>query len=91
MTNIKIETDARGHTMILMADEERFGAGGRGLAVENILIRASDGHVFIKSNASRDGLERPSEVEIEMIEYFFRETDGPHAPDIFAGDPPPDG
>lgn len=89
--NIEIETDANGCKMILLSDPSRFGAGARGLPVDNILIRASDGHVFVKSSVSRDGLARPSEVDVEMIEYYFRETDGPHAPDIFAGDTPPDG
>ena len=90
---IKHETDARGHAQILITDKARFGSGrtrGRGLAVDDIFVQSATGHVFVKSSASRDGLARPSEVEIEMIEFYFRETDGPHAPDIFVGDPPPD-
>lgn len=91
---IKIETDQNGHTQITLTDQARFGGGrtrGRGLAANDVFVQSATGHVFVKSSASRDGLARPSEVEIEMIEYFFRETDGPHAPDLFVGDTPPDG
>ncbi len=91
---IKIETDVRGHAQILITDKARFGGGrtrGRGLAANSIFVQSATGQVFVKSSASRDGLERPSDVDVEMIEYYFRETDGPHAPDLFVGDPPPDG
>ncbi len=88
MSTIEIKTDERGCTMILLTDKARFGAGARGLPVDDILLRARDGHVFIKSPSSHGGLSRPSEVEVEMIRHYFRKTSGPHAPDIFPGDPP---
>ncbi len=60
---IKIETDARGHTQILITDPARFGGGrtrGRGLAVNDIFVQSATGHVFVKSSALRDGLARPN-------------------------------
>ena len=88
---IKIETDANGLTVILLTDEARFGAGARVLPVNNILIRGPDGHLFIKSPSSHGGLSRASEIDVEMVEYYFDKLGGPHEPDIFAGDPPPSG
>ncbi len=91
MSTIEIKTDERGCQMLLLTDEARFGAGARGLPVDNILVRVSDGYVFIKSPSSHGGLSRLSVVDVEMIEFYLREVDGPRAPNVFAGDVPPRG
>ena len=92
MTDIKLMTDARGCATIILTDEARFGRRPRGLAVNNILIRASDGAVFT-ARPNLPGLERLSAPEVEMVEFYLRETDKlTNRPlDIFVGDPPPDG
>jgi len=36
-------------------------------------------------------MARVTPHEVEMVEHYLRETDGPQAPNVFAGDPPPDG
>ncbi len=91
---IKIETDARGHTQILITDQARFGGGrtrGRGLAVNDVYIQAATGHCFVKSSATREGLVRLSDVDVEMVKYFLDNAGGPREPNVFAGDTPPDG
>ncbi len=88
--SIKIETDANGCEMILLTDVARFGAGGRGLPVKNILVRACDGAVFA-APPSLHGLSRLGEAEAEMVAHYFREVGGPHEPNVFVGDTPPDG
>ena len=89
---IKIETDANGCTMIILSDPARFGARPRGLAVNNILIRASDGAVFT-ARPDLPGLSRLGAPEVEMVEFYLRETGKlTNRPlDIFAGDTPPEG
>ncbi len=87
---IKIETDPKGHTTIILTDEARFGRRPRGLAADNILIRASDGAVFT-ARPNLPGLSRLGAPEVEMVEFYLREVDGPRAPNIFAGDSVPDG
>ena len=94
MTKIKIETDPKGHTSIQLTDPARFGGGrtrGRGLAVNDVFIQAATGHCFVKSSAVREGLVRLSDLDCEMIRYFLDNVGGPREPNVFAGDPPPDG
>lgn len=58
------------------------------LVVDDVFIRLSDGHLF---KAGTTPMARLEPHEPEMVEFYLRETDGPHAPNIFAGDTPPDG
>ncbi len=90
MTDIKLMTDANGHSTIVLSDEERFGRRPRGLAVNNILIRASDGAVFT-ARPDLPGLSRLGAPEAEMVEYYLDNEGGPRAPNVFAGDSAPDG
>ena len=89
MTDIKLKTDARGCATIVLSDEARFGRRPRGLGVDNILVRASDGAVFT-ARPNLPGLSRLGAPEVEMVEFYLREVDGPRAPNVFAGDTPPE-
>ena len=85
---IEIATDANGCTMITLTDEARFGRRPRGLAADNILVRASDGACFT-ARPNLPGLERLSAPEVEMVEFYLREVDGACEANVFAGDTPP--
>lgn len=91
---IKIETDARGHSQILITDPARFGGGrtrGRGLAVDDVYVQCSTGHCFVKSGAAREGLVRLSDVDCEMVKFYLDNIGGPREPNVFVGNTPPDG
>ena len=91
MSKIKIESDPRGHTQIVLTDKARFGGGrtrGRGLAVNDIYVQVNTGHVFIKSPATREGIVRLSDVDVEMVRHYLDKLGGPVEPVVFAGDPP---
>ncbi len=90
MTTIKIETDQRGHEMILLVDESKYGGSKKCLPVQNILVNASTGE-FFHAPPSLTGLSRLAPAEAEMIQYWLREVGGVHEPVVFAGDTPPDG
>ena len=88
---IKIETDPRGHTQIVLTDKAQFGHGrtrGRGLAVNDVYLQVATGHCFVKSSAIRQGLARLSDVDVEMVRYYLKKIGGPHEPVVFEGDPP---
>ena len=87
MTSIKIETDANGCEMIILTDVEKYGKRGRGLPAANILISASDGHVFV-ARPNLPGLSRLGEVDAELVRHYLGEIGGAHEPNIFAGDDP---
>ena len=90
MTTIKIETDQRGHEMILLADESRYGGSKKGLPVQNILVHAATGE-FFHAPPGLTGLSRLSEAEAEMVAHWLREVGGVHEPVVFAGDTSPRG
>ncbi len=90
MTEIKIETDQRGHELILLTDEALYGSSKKCLPVQNILVHAATGE-FFHAPPSLTGLSRLSEAEAAMIQYWLREVGGVHEPVVFAGDTPPDG
>lgn len=56
------------------------------LPAEQILIRASDGHVF-KAPPGLKGLFRLAPHDVAMVEYWLRERGVEIGPNIFAGDP----
>ena len=84
---IKIETNKRGEVLI-------WGENSAGqkhiITWDKIFFRASDGHAFIAPSRQLP-LSRLMPHEVPMVEGLLREMDGPHEPDIFAGDPPLDG
>ena len=80
---IRIEKDAHGRDVIW----GEVGGKAVPLPVDDILIRASDGHVFLTS-AGLPGLNRLRPHEPEMVRHWLREKGGEIKPDIFAGDPP---
>ncbi len=75
----KIEPDAFGRDVISCEVDGRKTA----LPADQILIRASDGHVFTASAGLR-GLSRLSTHDVEMIEYYRHEK-GLCEPVVFAG------
>ena len=90
MTDIKLKTDANGHEMVLLTDPEKYGPSKKGLHTSHIFLHLASGAVFTAPPSLR-GLSRLSEAEVEMVEYWLREKGAEMVPDIFAGDPPPDG
>ena len=78
----KIEQDAFGRDTIWCEVDGRRTA----LPADQILVRASDGHVFTAPVGLR-GLSRLGPPDVEMIEFFRRER-GLAKPVIFAGDTP---
>ena len=54
-------------------------------AMENVLIRVSDGQGFVAPVGLR-GLPRPSPAEAEMVDHHVAER-GVAKADVFAGDP----
>ncbi len=90
MSEITIETDPRGHEMILLVDEAKYGASKKCLPVQNILVNASTGQ-FFHAPPSLTGLSRLAPAEAAMVEHWLREAGGVHEPNVFAGDTPPDG
>ena len=78
----KIEQDAFGRTVIWSEVDGRPTA----LPADQILVRASDGHVFTAPVGLR-GLSRLGPPDVEMIQHFFHEK-GLAEPDIFSGDTP---
>ncbi len=89
MTEIKIETDQRGHELILLTDEALYGSSKKCLPVQNILVHAATGE-FFHAPPSLTGLSRLSEAEAEMVAHWLREVGGVHEPVVFPGDTPPD-
>ncbi len=63
--------------------------GRRGARFARQAAAQAHGAVFT-ARPNLPGLESLSAPGVEMVEFFFREVDGPHAPVIFAGDTPPD-
>ncbi len=90
MTEIKIETDQRGHEMILLADESKYGKSEKCHPVQNILVHAATGE-FFHAPPGLTGLSRLAPAEAEMVEHWLREAGGVHEPNVFPGDTPPDG
>ena len=86
---VRIETDPIGRDVIW----SEVGGKAVRLPVENILIRASDGHVFTTPPGSYRWtvLERLRPHEVAMVEFWLREKAVEIAPNIFAGEPAPDG
>ena len=78
----KIDTDAFGRDVIWCEVDGRPTA----LPAEQILVRASDGHVFTAPVGLR-GLSRLSAHDVEMIEHY-RDEKGMPEPVVFAGDTP---
>ena len=76
---IKIESDAFGKDIIWTEVDGRPTA----LPAEQILVRASDGHVFTAPVGLR-GLSRLSAHDVEMVEHF-RDERGLCEAVIFAG------
>ena len=69
-----------------LEDAPKYGRHGRGLQVDHIWVRLCDGHVFTATPHSR-GLSRLTEAEVEMVQFYLDQKDGPLVPDVFAGDP----
>ncbi len=90
MTEIKIETDPRGHEMVLLEDEPKYGASKKCLPVRNILVHAATGE-FFHAPPSLTGLSRLAPAEAAMVAHWLSEAGGVHEPVVFAGDTPPDG
>ena len=86
---IKIEKDNDGRDVIW----SEVGGKAVGLPAENIYIQVVSGHVFTTPPGQFRGkvMARVTPHEVEMVEHYLRETDGPQAPNVFAGEPPPDG
>ncbi len=78
---IKIEPDAYGKDVIWCEVDGRATA----LPADQILVRASDGHVF-RAPVGLRGLSRLAPHDVEMAKHFLAEKGMPK-PDIFAGDP----
>ena len=78
----KIDTDAFGRDVIWTEVDGRKTA----LPADQILIRASDGHVFTAPVGLR-GLSRLSLHDVEMIEHYRHEK-GLCEPVVFAGATP---
>ncbi len=78
----KIEPDAYGKDVIWTEVDGRATA----LPAEQILVRASDGHVFTAPVGLR-GLSRLSPHDVEMVEHYRHEK-GMCEPVVFAGDTP---
>ena len=83
---IRTEINARGQ-------EELWGEKGGKKAVlmaSDIFLRLSDGHVF----TARSGpipLDRLNPHEVEMVEFWLHQQGAEVKPNVFAGEPPPDG
>ena len=85
---VTIKQDAAGREVIW---SERGGKPVP-LVVEDIFIRASNGHVFKADYYySPPRLHRLEPQEVAMVQHWLRAADGPHVPNVFAGEPPPDG
>ena len=84
---IRIETGADGKDVIW----SEVGGKAVGLPAENIYIQVVSGHVFTTPPGSFRGkvMARVTPHEVEMVEHYLRETDGPHAPNVFAGESDP--
>ena len=84
----KIETNSRGV-------EEIVGENSRGqthvIEATRIFVRASDGHVFLAPMSERPNLVPLNPHEVVMVLQWLRERDGPHFPNVFAGEAPSDG
>ena len=79
---LRIEPDAYGKDVIWCEVDGRPTA----LPAEQILVRASDGHVFTAPVGLR-GLSRLSPHDVEMVEHYRHEK-GMSEPVVFAGDLP---
>ena len=79
---IKIEPDAFGKDVIWTEVDGRATA----LPAEQILVRASDGHVF-RAPVGLRGLSRLSPHDVEMVMHYRHEK-GMCEPVVFAGDTP---
>ncbi len=86
---IEMTTDKSGREHLVLTDEAKYGKSSKGLPVANILVHARTGECF-HAPPGLNGLSRLSEAEAEMVTFWLDKVGGPHAPDIFAGDPPPD-
>ena len=83
---IRTEINPRGQ-------EEIWGERGGKKAVlmaSDLFLRLSDGHVFTAPSGSVP-LYRLNPHEVEMVEFWLHQKGGKVEPDIFAGEPPPDG
>ena len=83
---VRIEKDNHGRDVIWSQKAGRQVP----LVVDDVFIQLSTGHVF-KAGTAPVPLSRLEPHEPEMIEFYLRQTEGPHEPDIFAGDPPLNG
>ena len=88
--NITTWTDKGGGAHLKLEDLERYGRGGRGIPVNCILVRVSDGHVFRAPDGLR-GLEKLSEAEADMVRFYLDKLDGPIVPVVFAAGHTPNG
>ena len=83
---VRIEKDNHGRDVIW----SEVGGKAVPLPAEHILVRLSDGHIFITS-AGLPGLNPLRPHEPEMVKHWLREKGAEIAPNVFAGDTPPDG
>ena len=84
---IRIETDNNGKDVIW----SELAGKAIPLPVENLFIRACDGHCFVAGPAATRGLEPLRPHEVEMVEFWLREKAPDIAPNVFAGEPAPGG
>ena len=87
---ISIWTDKSGCEHLKLEDVPKYGRGGRGIPVNNILVRISDGYVFRAPDGLR-GLEKLSDAEADMVRFYLDKLDGPIVPVVFAAGHAPDG
>ena len=69
--NITTWIDKGGSEHLKLSDESKYGRHGRGIPVDFILMRVSDGHFFRAAPGLR-GLERLSEAEAEMVNHYLK-------------------
>ena len=81
---VRIETDAYGKEILW----SEVGGKAVPLPVENILIRAHDGHIFVAVPGLR-GMEPLRPHEPEMIAHWMNEHPDGIKPVVFAGVSPP--
>ena len=83
---VRIEKDNHGQDVIWSEK------GGRAVPLwpKDVFIQLSTGHVF-KAGLTPVPLSRLEPHEPAMIELYLRQTEGPQAPNVFAGNEPPDG